>query len=229
MIKNYMYSDAAGTDVVATEVDGYFVFTGGTSVEIQNIKKSDVLSVSSAALVAANTIFDVTFDVGGTPAEGDIVTITIQSQDSRQNRRDVYKVYVHSGDTVSSIAAELAAQINADNTSAVAVANATAGEVRITSATEQLTITVGAQGASTITLELSAPAPQNFVSATSPAYFAEKDGVVLGADATYAALYMRVRKHNDQTYIGGGFEEDLVAVYAPQAEVTAMLGVVDTL
>lgn len=229
MIDNYMYSDAAGTDVVATEVDGYFNFAGGTSAEIQDIKKSDVLSVTSAALVAADTTFAATFDVGGTPAEGDIVTITIQTKDSRQNRRDVYKVYVHTGDTISSIAAALAAQINADDTSAVAVANGVAGEVIITSATEQLTITVGAQGTTTLVAELATPAPVDFVSATTPAYFAEKDGVVLGADASYAALYMKVRKHNDQTYIGGGFENDVVAVYAPQAEVTTMLLVVDTL
>jgi hypothetical protein len=222
MIKNYMYSDAAGTDVVATEVDGYFEFAGGTSVAIQNIKKSDVLSVSSAALVAATVNFAQDVTVAGTPAEGDIVTITIQSQDSRQNRRDVYKVYVHSGDTVTSIAAALAAQINADNS--VASATSALGVVSI-AATAQVIVTVGAEGTSTISEGAITP----FVSATSPAYFAEKDGVVLGADAAYAALYMRVRKHNDQTYIGGGFEEDLVAVYAPAAEVTAMLIVVDTL
>lgn len=216
MINNYMYSDAAGTDVTATDTDGYIVFAGGTSNLIQDIKTSDILEVVRFPLVAADVAFSQDATVAGTPAEGDIVTITIQSPDSRQNRRDVYKVYVHTGDTVTSIAAALAAQINADNTSAAA--SPAAGVVTITSATEQLIITVGAQGASTIALG----GATDLALTTSPAFFADKDSVVLGADASYAALYMKVRKFQDQTYIGGGFTGDIIAVYAPTLEVNAM-------
>ena len=216
MIKNYMYSDAAGTDVTATDTDGYIVFAGGTSNLIQDIKTSDILEVARFSLVAADQAFSQVATVGGSPAEGDIVTITIQSPDSRQNRRDVYKVYVHTGDSIASICADLTAQINADNTSATAVDGGTT--VTISSATEQLIITVGAQGASTIALG----SATDLALTTSPAYFADKDSVVLGADASYAALYIKVRKFQDQTYIGGGFTGDIIAVYAPTAEVNAM-------
>jgi hypothetical protein len=215
MIKNYMYSDAAGTDVTATDTNGYIVFSGGTSNLIQNIKTSDILEVGNFALVAATVNFEQDVTVAGTPAEGDIVTITIQSKDSRQNRRDVYKVYVHSGDTVTSIDAALAAQINADDS--VASATSALGVVSI-AATAQVIVTAGAEGASTVSEGAVTP----FESITSPAFYAEKDSVVLGADASYAALYIKVRKFQDQTYIAGGFAGDIIAVYAPTSEVDAI-------
>lgn len=215
MIKNYMYSDAADSPVVAAASNGFISFSGGTSNPIQDIKVSDILEVGNFALVGATVNFAQDVTVAGTPAEGDIVTITIQSKDSRQNRRDVYKVYVHSGDTVTSIAAALAAQINADDS--VASATSALGVVSI-AATAQVIVTAGAEGASTV----SEGAVTAFESITSPAFYAEKDSVVLGADASYAALYIRVRKFQDQTYIGGGFAEDIIAVYAPTTDINNM-------
>lgn len=223
MIKNYMYSDAAGTDVTATDTDGYIVFAGGTSLLLPKIKTSDILEVGNFAnvLVGAVASFSQAATIAGTHTEGDIATITILSPDSRQNRRSVYKVYVHTGDTATSIAAALAAQINADDTSAVA--SPAAGVVTITSVTEQLIITVGAQGTTTNGLG----GATDLVLATTPAYFADKDSVVLGADASYAALYVQLREFQDQTYIGGGFAGEIIAIYAPTAEVDAMETVIN--
>lgn len=225
MIKNYMYSD--GTAITATIAKGILTFAGGDSVDVQPLNWDDIKEVSQGAAVAADQAFTRTINITGTPTEGDVVTITIQSPDSRQNRRDVYKVYVHTGDTLTSVAAALSAQINADNTSAAA--SPAVGVITLTSATEQLVVTVGSSGVIAIGIGTITPATDNLELITSAAYFLAKDGVTLGAAASYAVTYLSVNGRIAQTYSGDRIENDVVAIYTPTAQmapITAGLTIV---